>query len=341
MLAVGVAACSVAPETTDQPAPRPAKLLTLTEASNVNTGSFPAVVRAVRSTDLAFQVGGQIVDWNAIDGAQFNRGDVIARLDSRSFEAAVSQAEAQFTNAKSEYDRALRLIDEDAISRSVVESREAQVQVAQAALDTARKNLSDTVLRAPFTGGVGRTFVEQFQNVGPQQRVLVMQSLAVEAVVNVPASFVLNSNRIRYFNTEVELDAAPGQRFNATFSEAVGQADSATQTYEAHFSFVPPADLLVLTGMTATLYYTTENFSVDPEERGVSVPLSAILADGDRRYVWVVKGTDRVIERREIEVEDGVGSSLVVTDGLERGETIVAAGGAYLQEGDRVRPWQE
>ena len=202
-------------------APLPAKLVTVAEASSLYSGSFPAVVRSVRSTDLAFQVGGQIVEWNATDGASFRRGDVIARLDARSFEAAVAQAEAQYTNANSEYERALRLIDEDAISRSVVESREAQVQVAQASLDTARKNLSDTVLRAPFSGGVGITYVEQFQNVGPQQSILVLQSRAVEAVVNVPASFVLNSNQVRPFNVEVELDAAPGQRFPAAFREAV------------------------------------------------------------------------------------------------------------------------
>lgn len=321
--------------------PRPAKLLTLTAASGTRSESLPAVVRSVRSTDLAFQVGGQIVDWNAIDGEQFQQGDVIARLDSRSFEAAVAQADAQYRNANSEYERALRLIDENAVSRSVVESRDAQRQVALAALDTAQKNLSDTVLRAPFSGSVGRTYVEQFQNVGPQQPVLVMQSRAVEAIVNVPASFVLNSQQVRYFDTEVELDAAPGQRFPAVFREAVGQADSSTQTFEAHFSFTPPANLVVLTGMTATLYFELELISTGEEARGVSIPLSAIMAEGDTRYVWLVSGRERVLERRDVRLREGVGAEMIVTDGLAPGDTIVAAGGAYLQPGDRVRPWSE
>lgn len=321
-------------------APRPAKLLTLTEASTEQSNSLPAVVRSVRSTDLAFQVGGQIVEWNAIDGEPFRRGQVIARLDARSFQAAVEQAEAQYNNANSEYERALRLIEEDAISRSVVESRKAQTQVAKASLDTARKNLSDTVLRAPFNGFVGVTSVEQFQNVGPQQTVLVLQSQAVEAIVNVPASFVLNSNRVRYFNTFVELDAAPGRRFAATFREATGQADSSTQTFEGHFSFTPPTDLVVLTGMTATLFFDTEEVGVNEEERGVSVPLAAIMTEGNTRYVWAVKGRERTLERRNVIVAEGVGEMLTVTDGLKVGDTIVAAGGAYLQAGEAVRPWQ-
>lgn len=340
-LALALGACgAVSQEETETP-PKPVKLLQLTEATAQESNSLPAVIRSVRTTDLAFQVGGQIVEWNAIDGSEFRRGDLIARLDARSFQAAVDQAEAQYQNAESEYQRALRLIEEDAISRSVVESRDAQRQISKASLDTARKNLSDTELHAPFSGFVGRTNVEQFQNVAPQQPVLVLQSQAVEAIVNVPASFVLNSNRIRYFNTFIELDAAPGRRFAATFREATGQADSSTQTFEGHFTFSPPSDLVVLTGMTATLFFDTEPVDQRAREGGVSVPLAAIMSDGEAQYVWVLQGTDRKIERRDIDIGVTVGESVTVAEGLSVGETIVAAGGAYLQEGQAVRAWQD
>ena len=341
LILVALSACGSVQDRTVEPPARPAKLQTVETASTQQSNSLPAVVRSVRTTDLAFQVGGQIIEWNAIDSAPFRRGQVIARLDARSFQAAVEQAEAQYNNANSEYERALRLIEEDAISRSVVESRDAQRQIAKASLDNARKNLSDTVLRAPFNGFVGRTNVEQFQNVSPQQPVLVLQSLAVEAIVNVPGSFVLNSNRVRYFNTFVELDAAPGRQFEAVFREATGQADSSTQTFEGHFSFTPPSDLVVLNGMAATLFLDTEDIGEGVRPEGVSVPLAAIMSEGDQRYVWTVKGRERVLERRNVEVAEGVGENLIVTDGLEVGETIVAAGGAYLQAGDKVRPWQQ
>lgn len=341
ILSLGMVSCADDVEIAVEEPAVPAKLLTLEQASNQRANSLPAVVRSVRTTDLAFQVGGQIVEWNAIDGEEFQRGDVIARLDARSFQAAVAQAEAQYSNADSEYRRALRLIEEDAISRSVVESREAQRQVAKANLDTAKKNLSDTVLRAPFSGFVGVTYVEQFQNVAPQQAVLVLQSRAVEAVVNVPASFVLNSNRVRYFNVFVELDAAPDRQFPATFREATGQADSSTQTFEGHFRFEPPADLVVLTGMTATMFFDTEIIDVPEEMLGVAVPLAAVMAEGEQRYVWVVNGPDRALERRDVTIAQEVGEYLTVTDGLQTGETIVAAGGAYLNEGDKVRPWAQ
>ncbi|MEM9311151.1 MAG: efflux RND transporter periplasmic adaptor subunit [Pseudomonadota bacterium] len=339
--ALALSACGGDPVAPVEAPPRPAKLVTLEAASELEKGSFPAVVRSVRSTDMAFQVGGQIIAWNAVDGAQFQRGDVIARLDATSYQADVEQAEAQYLNANSEYERAQRLIAEDAISQSVLESRDAQRQVAKASLDTAQKNLKDTVLRAPFTGGVGVTYVEEFQNVGAQQPVLVLQSRAVEAIVNVPASFVLTSNLRRPTNIFVELDAAPGRQFPAVFREARGVADSSTQTFEAHFAFTPPAELLVLTGMTATLFFETEPLSDTGEAGGVDVPLSAIMIDGDSRYVWVAKGPDKVLERRDVTIEDGVGDAVRATSGLKAGEMVVASGGDYLQEGERVRPWSQ
>jgi len=341
LAALTLSGCGSLQDQTTEPPAKPVKLHMVQKATTQQSNSLPAVVRSVRTTDLAFQVGGQIIEWNAIDGAAFRRGQVIARLDARSFQAAVDQAEAQYNNADSEYQRAVRLIEQDAISRSILESRDAQRQIAKASLDTARKNLSDTVLHAPFSGSVGRTTVEQFQNVSPQQTVLVLQSQAVDAIVNVPGSFVLNSNRVRYFNTFVELDAAPGRRFAASFREATAQADSSTQTFEGHFSFSPPADLVVLTGMTATLFFDTELIDGDNASGGASVPLAAIMAEGDQRFVWVVAGPARVLERRNVTMAEGIGESLIVTDGLEAGETIVAAGGAYLKAGDKVRPWQQ
>ncbi|WP_337658476.1 efflux RND transporter periplasmic adaptor subunit [Sphingorhabdus sp. Alg231-15] len=336
-----LSACGLAEQKETAAEPRPAKLLKITQASTQESDSLPAVVRSVRATDLAFQVGGQITKWNAIGGQDVRKGEVLAALDARSFRNAVAQAEAQFRNADSEYQRALRLIKEDAISRSVVESRLAQRLVAQAELDNARKNLGDTVLRAPFTGYIGKTFVEQFQNVQPQSPIVTLQSSSVEAIVNVPGSFVLNSNKVRFFNTFVELDAAPGRRFPATFTEATGQADQSTQTFEGRFRFAPPNDLVVLGGMTATLFFDTElTDKNDTATPGVSVPLSAIMTEAGKKYVWVVKPVERKIYRREVKLADGVGKTMIATSGLKVGETIVAAGGTYLSAGEQVRPWK-
>ncbi|MEM1197330.1 MAG: efflux RND transporter periplasmic adaptor subunit [Pseudomonadota bacterium] len=326
------------------PVERPTKSVKLAKVQSVDTklrNSYPASVRSVRSTDLAFQVSGQITDWRALEGKRFRKGDVIARLDARSFQNNVVQAEAEFRNAQSEFERAERLIDENAISQSVLESRLAEREVAAAALDSAQKDLADTVLTAPFSGAVGTTYVEQFQTVVAQTPIVSLQSNQVEAIIDVPGSFVVNIPKVRSIEAFVELDAAPGQQFPAVFREASGQADSSTQTFEAKFTFTPPPGLLVLNGMTARVLTSSEVFDAGEDQAtGLAVPLSAIFQDEGQTYVWVMKPVERTITRRSVETASSVGSDIIVSKGLKAGETIVAAGGAYLNEGDRVRQWE-
>lgn len=309
------------------------------ESSLQNT--YPASVRSIRSTNLAFQVSGRVVEWRALEGTRFSRGDIIARLDDRSFRNAVTQAEAEFRNAQSEFERAERLIEGDAISQSVLESRLAQREVAAAALDSARKDLNDTILRAPFGGVVGKTFVEEFQAVQAQEPILTLQSQQVEAVINVPGSFVVNVPRMRQLEAFVELDAAPGERVPAFFREAAGQADGSTQTFEAKFTFTPPYGLLVLNGMTARLTANARLADVSQQaETGVSIPLSAVFQDEGKTFIWVIKPVEKTVSRREVTLAPSAGLTVVVSEGLRPGERIVASGGAYLNEGDLVREWE-
>lgn len=321
--------------------PKPVRIATAKQASRALQNTYPASVRSVRTTDLSFQVAGRVVIWKALEGVRFRKGDVIARLDDRNFRNAVTQAEAEFRNAQSEYERAERLIKGDAISQSVLESRLAELEVAAASLDSARKDLSDTVLRAPFNGLVGETFIEEFQTVQPQSAVLTLQSQQVEAVVNVPGSFVVNVPKLRNMEAVVELDAAPGQEMSAIFREAAGKADSSTQTYQAKFTFTPPSGLLVLNGMTARLRASAElSGSPASSATGVSIPLSAVLESDGKTFVWVIKPVEQTISRREVSLVPSVGDEVLVQNGLKSGERVVSSGGAYFVEGERVSEWK-
>lgn len=336
---VVLAGCSAAEDTVTQQEVRPAKLVTVQAATNQRELTFPAFIQAAQSAELTFQIAGEIRELNVLEGSVVQEGDVIARLDQRDARNRLAQAQAEFDNAEAEFQRADRLYSEDAISRSVLDTRRTQRDVARASLDTAQKALSDTVLRAPFTGGVSRVFGRQFQNVQAKEAIAILQSAEVEAVMNAPGTIVARIPQLETVETRVVLDAAPDAPIIATFKEASGQADQATQTYEVSFSFQPPEGLLILPGMTATV---ESDFlfsgARDIVPIGVSIPLSAILAEGDDRYVWLV-GEDSRLSKRPITVSSDLGESVTIIDGLNGGETIVSAGVSFFHEGMEVRPW--
>ncbi len=331
-----------------EPAVRPVKLITLSGASHLQVTRYPAMLDAAQSSDLSFQVGGLIADLAVSDSQEVQKGDVIARLDQRDFQSQVTSARVQFENAEKEYQRAVRLSQEDAIARSVLDQRKSQRDVARTQLDTAEKALEDTVIRAPFTGLIAETPVNARDMVSAGQIVATLigtENLAgagiAEATINMPAAVIARVQEAESRRAFVILDVAPDNRIEATFKKASLLADSATQTYSVTFTFDPPNDLVILPGMQATLELSESRGTTDSQSLRISVPLSAILSDGTARYVWIVNQDSMTVSKREVTVADGIGESALVTEGLAPGETIATAGASFLAEGMQVRPWTD
>ncbi len=337
-----MAACSPQGEAPSEPAVRPAKLVTVEAASNRRTIEFPAVVRASRSTQLAFEVGGRLEELDVIEGAEVEQGQIIGQIAQRDYQNKVAQARSEYQNAESEYQRARRLAEQDAISKSVLEARRAQRDIAKAALDSAEKALSDTTLVAPYSGVISTVYVKQFQNVQPLEPVAILQSEGVEVLSNIPANIIAYVPQFKPVSTQVILDPAPDRALPATLKEASAEADPATQSYEVSFGFTPPEDLLILPGMTATLKVELELSELaDSIRGGIAVPRSAINVEGDELFVWVTSPDDMTVSKRIVTTGSNLGENVAVTGGLEAGETIVAAGGSFIHEGMKLRPWNQ
>ncbi|MFT6270210.1 MAG: RND family efflux transporter MFP subunit, partial [Alphaproteobacteria bacterium] len=146
---------------------RPAKLIEVTAADNVKEYRFPAVVEALSSKNLVFQVSGQVISLNVREGDPIEQGQVIAELDKRVFNNQLDAAQTQYDTVKIEFERAQRLMAADAIAKSIFDKRENALNVAITGLDNAKKALEDTSLVAPFSGVIANTFVEELDAVNP------------------------------------------------------------------------------------------------------------------------------------------------------------------------------
>ena len=329
-------------EQTREPAVRPVKLITLSPASDVQTSRYPAVVSAARFSELSFQVGGLIEEIAVVEAQQVVEGELIARLDQSDFKTQLAADRSQFQNSEEEYQRAVRLLKEDAIARSVLEQRKTKRDVAKAKLDTAEKALADTVIRAPFSGVVVQVAASERQNIPAGEQVAALMGYgSLEVSIDLPARVVAESQEVEERGAYVILDAAPDSRIEATFKEANLQADATSQTYGVTFTFEPPDNLVILPGMSATVELSRARRSTTSETNRISVPLSAIKSDGTSKYVWVVDQDSMTVSRRAVTVADGIGEMAIVTEGLVPGDTIATAGASFLADGMQVRPWTD
>ncbi len=322
---------------------RPAKLIEISQANEVNFLKYPAVISSQKLSSLSFEVGGVLKELLVVQAQKVVQGEVLARLDQRDLQAALSSARAQFDSAATEYQRALRLIKEDAIARSVLEQRLAQHDIHKAQLDTAKKALEDSVLLAPYAGNIARVLISEQQAVqAGSPAISILGDGGLEATINLPASILARAGRKKTGEAlaYLVLDAAPNHRIPAKFTEISLEADAASQTYELTFTFEAPEGLNILPGMNATVWFK-EPGNLSAKHAQPSVPLTAIGNDGEQKYVWVVDKETMIITRRNITLEAGVGVNLNVSSGLDAGDIIVGAGISSLSEGMHVRPWSQ
>ena len=135
------------------------------------TGRFEAVERV----EIRPRVSGYIASVSFAEGREVKKGDVLFVIDPRPYEADYKHAKAQLDQArsqselaKSERERATRLLQAHAISQEEYDTRvaglqqaDANVEAAQAALDTAALNLTFTRVTAPISGRISRALVTE------------------------------------------------------------------------------------------------------------------------------------------------------------------------------------
>lgn len=339
-------ACSEAPTTQSMAEQRrPVKLFEVSEQASQITSSFPGLIENNNLTELSFVRGGRVVEFSMKEAQQFKQGDVIARLDQRELRQAVAKAESQYQVARDEYARMAKLAKSGAISKSSLQQKRTEKDLALVSLEGAKEALKDSVLTAPFDGVVAQTFIEQDQVVaGGEKIAILIGSGKLEASINVPAAFLANlyrnshdgellKSRILTHSTHTTLN----QGIVAQFKEATLVADPLTQTYELTFEFEAPKEHLLLPGMSVLVELVVPELNAI---KRLSIPIDAIASDSEGTFVWRLQPDSMTVSKQRISLQEQLGETIEVLEGLSPGDKIVSAGIGQLAEGMNVREWE-
>ena len=322
---------------------RPAKLIEVNQTHDNTFLNYPAVIKSQQLSSLYFEVGGMVNELPVIQAQQVKKGDVLAKLDQRDLLAKLASTKATYNNANTEYQRGLRLLKADAISKSKVGERKSNRDVAKSNVETAEKALQDSVLIAPYDGSIAKVYIKIRQVVQAGKPVIDIlgKDAGLKAIINLPSSILAKSGgREPTTDSYIVLDAAPDRQIPVIFKEAALQADAASQTYEIVFTFEAPEDVIILPGMNGVVWLRDPTRSTSDINR-IRIPLTAIATDGDQKYVWVVDQNTMTVSKRNVVIETNVGTMIGIISGLKPGESIVATGISALSEGMKVSKWSK
>ncbi len=322
---------------------RPVKIHKIGSLDPAAYRDYPGSVKALQEARMGFEVSGLVTEFLVQEGDKIEKGQILAKLDSRDYDAALRAAKADLRKAESDRDRSLGIKKKDsgAISAEKIEQDMRAVEVADAQLAIAQKAVDDTELRAPFAGQMARKLVPDFANVQAKEAVLILQDTSVlEIEVDVPErdfarrprSEATKEELTKQLAPEVVVSAVPDRTFAARIKEFATTAEPITRTFAVTFNFDPVDDVMILPGMTARVKVV-----VDPE-RAWSVPASAVQEDADSPYVWKVDPKTMTVHKAAVELAEGMSKDrLRLKTGVEAGDLIAISGVTLLRDGKKVR----
>jgi RND family efflux transporter MFP subunit len=335
--------CDSQAQTAVQTPARPVLVTTVHYANQTPDRTFVGTIKPRIESDLGFRVAGKVAKRLVEVGDAVKPGQPLALLDQSDLKLQADQAEAELAAATGVKAQAQASLQRSIDLRAKGWTTDAQMDTARAAADEAqgrfnraeraveltKNSLSYATLTADADGVVTATLVEPGQVVAAGQGAIrVARSAEKEAVVAIPETLVA---RARDGAASVSLWSEPDRRYEAKLRELAPMADPTTRNYLAKFS-LPGAGKDVKLGMTATLTLCDQ-----ASERVAKLPLSALFNQGTGPALFVVDTRTGEITLKPVTVKSYDAQDVVITGGVNEGDSVVALGVQKLDTEQRVR----
>lgn len=312
-------------------------------------------VEAIRKVDIRPLVQGLLIEQTVNDGDGVKKGDVIFRIDTVRYEAAVNaekarieQLDIRIEDARRKYERQEQLVrggassaDERDSAKATLDQLIAQKASAEAALVIAEDDLSRCTMRAPLDSRIGRVSIAQGNYITDTKTPLT----TLYQVAPIYVRFSLSENEVlSHFGSDskllkmadISLVTANGnlstEKGEVSFSDNCIKSDTDTQNFWATF---PNAERKLLPGAVVTIRVTRK-----PECKVCSVPAEAILTDTRGRYVFLYRD-GRAVLTRILCGSSTASGRIPVYAGLNADDCVITTNLADLEDGSPVTPQQQ
>lgn len=337
--------------------PAPAVIVQkVVEAPSTAPLRFNGQIEAIEAVDLQARITGFLKAKLFQQGAAVKAGDLLFEIEPEPLQAARDAAQAQVARAtanqnatRQTLNRTRTLANRNTASQASLDDAQAafdiataDVQSADAALATARLNLSYTEIRSPIDGTIGRSLFSVGNLVSPGSGVLarivqldpvrVVFSITDRALIDIREK-IAGGGSVNPDSFKLILTLANGAQYqeNGRIQFIDNEVNAQTGTVALRALFANP-DLLLVPGQVVAVNVIDDSAIDLP-----AVPMSSVLQDRQGKYVYVLK-EGNTVSRRPIVTGARVGNAWAVTDGLKAGETIVVEGLQRIADGQAVSP---
>ncbi|HEY5226888.1 MAG TPA: efflux RND transporter periplasmic adaptor subunit [Opitutaceae bacterium] len=312
--------------------------------------NLPGTVTPLATVTMRTQISGQLVQVNFAEGQMVQRGDVLAVIDPRPYQAALEQAQGQLLQAQAQLkegqidlDRYQTLSTQDSISKQQVDAQQALVsqyegmaKTDQAAVDNAQLNLTYCHITAPFTGRVGLRLVDQGNYVTPGDAtglVILTQVKPISVIYSLAERYIPEVQKRIKSGDKIQVDAYNSDDTAKIASGTLGTIDNTVDTTTGQFklrAMFPNDDEALFPNQFVTVHMLLD------VDKGVTVISTSAIERGQQgTYVYVV-GADNKVAAKTVKLGDTEGERVGIVSGIAVGDKVVVDGADRLKDGVEV-----
>ena len=325
------------------PPPPQVGIVTVSPATIAQPYELGAQVQPYRRIEVRSRVEGIITERAFTEGAVVEKGQILYRIDPVRYDAAYRSALARLDNAKRTVARLEPLIPKHAVAQQDVDNARSELESSQAAVDAAKKDLDDCVIRAEINGQVGRARLELGARVTGSGDLLT----TIDELDPVYVTFHPSSQQLATWERDPRAGALirPGSSLavrvvmpDSSLLPRTGRLDfiapsldSASGTEEFRATFSNP-DRRLLPGQFVRV--RLDGFT---RAEALAVPQRAVLQGMGRQYVYIV-GPGDTVTARDVQTGSWSGSLWIIDSGLSAGDRVIVEGTQKVAPGRVVKP---
>jgi multidrug efflux system membrane fusion protein len=307
-------------------------------------------VTPLQSVTVRTQINGQLQQIAFTEGQLVKKGDFLAEVDPRPYQAALEQAQgtlakdqALLKNAELDAVRYKKLVAEDSIARQQLDTQEALVRqyqgtilTDQAAVDNAKLNLDYCHIISPVTGRVGLRQVDQGNYVTPGDTngiVVVTQLQPISALFTLPEDNVLPVSQPLHAGQSLPVTAMDRSNTTklatGTLTNIDNQIDTTTGTFKLRAQFANADETLFPN------QFVNIQLLIQTLHNQLVVPTAAIQRGAPGTFVYLVNA-DNTVSVKPVKLGAAQGERQAILSGINAGDTIVTDGVDRLRDGAKV-----
>ena len=311
--------------------------------------TYPATIKGVQDVEIRPKATGFITQVNVKEGQTVGAGQVLFVIDNetaqqqvRQAQAAVNTAQQQCNTAKLTYENSQKLHESRVIgdfelqtSQNSYEVAQAQLAQAQAALASAKEQLSYCYVKSPAAGVVGTLPFKKGALVSSSNVLTTVSnnsSMEVYFSVTEKAAMQLQAAGLQSLPS-VKLLLADGSTYGheGKVTKMSGVIDQATGSVQLIALFQNPQRILK-SGGAGTIVIPRQATDA------IIIPQSCVSEVQNKKFIYLL-GSDNKVKYSEIKVDaQNDGMNYIVTDGLKTGDKYVTNGVTKLTDGMEIKP---